>query len=258
MTIGQRILSARQALGLSQRQLAGENITRNMLSAIEHDKARPSLDTLQYLSEKLGKPVGWFLGEETPAVEGYDLLKQARQAYDGGEYRESLNLLEQIPTGEVLDREVSLLRVLATLGLAEQCMEDGRLPYARKLLEEPMGEDCPYFTRELARRQALLRCRAGLSGELPEDGALILRAEQALKEKCYSDARRYLEAQDDRNNRWYYLMGEALFGLEDHAGAVQMYHKCEEAMPGAVRRKLQLCYAALRDFEKAYYYATLN
>lgn len=258
MTIGQRILTARQELGLSQRQLAGENITRNMLSAIEHDKAKPSLDTLQYLSEQLGRPVGWFLGEDTPAVEGYDLLKQARLAYDRGEYRDCLSRLERIPGGEVLEREVSLLKVLATFALAEQCLTDGRIPYARKLLEEPMGKDCPYFSHELAVRQGILRHRAGLSREIPEEGTLILRAEQALGEKRYADAKRYLEALDDRDEKWHYLMGEALFGLEDHAGAARMYHKCEDTMPQAVRRKLQLCYAAMKDFEKAYYYATLE
>ena len=256
MTIGQRILTARQELGLSQRQLAGESITRNMLSALEHDKARPSLDTLQYLSEKLGKPVGWFLGEDTPVMDGYDLLKRARQAYDTGRFRDCLTLLDRIPTGEVLEREVSLLRVLAILSLAEQCLADGRMPYARKLLEEPLGENCPYFTGELSRRLALLRCRAGLPGEIPEEGALILRSEQALKEKRYADARRYLDAVDERDDRWSYLMGEALFGLEEYAEAARQYHKCENTMPGAVRRKLQLCYAALKDFEKAYYYAT--
>lgn len=259
MTIGQRILAARQAAGLSQRQLAGESITRNMLSAMEHDKARPSLDTLQYLSEKLGRPVGWFLGEDTPAaVKGYDLLKQARKAYDGKGYRECLNLLEQIPDGEVLEREVSLLKVLATLCLAEQAMEDGRMPYARKLLEKPMGENCPYFTPELGRRLTINRCRAGLSGEIPEDGSLMLRAETALKEQQYSDARRYLDALDARDDHWNYLMGEALFGLEEYARAAQMYHRAEETMPGAVRGKLQLCYAAMKNFEKAYYYATLE
>lgn len=258
MTIGQRILAARLEAGLSQRQLAGESITRNMLSAIEHDKARPSLDTLQYLSEKLGRPVGWFLGEDTPVVEGFRLLQQARQAYDSEAYRECLNLLEQLPDGEVLGREASLLKALSTLGLSEQAMEDGRMPYARKLLEEPVGENCPYFTRELARKLAILRCRAGLSGEVPEEESLILRAETALKQKRHSDARRYLEAQDDRTDRWYYLMGEALFGLEEFAQAVQMYHKTEGTMAKAVRRRLQLCYAALKDFEKAYYYATLE
>lgn len=258
MTIGERILAARQASGLSQRQLAGESITRNMLSAIEHDRAKPSLDTLQYLSEKLGKPLGWFLGEDIPAVEGFELLKQARRAYDSGQFRDCLMLLEQIPEGEVLEREVGLLRILATLSLAEQCLEDGRLPYARRLLEKPLGEDCPYFTPELGRRLALLRFRAELSRELPGEDTLHLRAEQALREKRYADARRYLDAVDYRNDRWNYLMGEALFGLGDHAGAAQMYHKCEDAMPGAVRGRLQLCYAALKDFEKAYYYATME
>lgn len=258
MTIGQRILQARQEAGLSQRQLAGENITRNMLSAIEHDKAKPSLDTLQYLSSVLGKPVGWFLGEEGPEVPGYDALVQAREAYGGREYRECLALLGQIPEGEVLGRETALLRVMATLALAEQCMDDGRMPYARKLLERCVGEDCPYFTPELCRRLALLRTKAGLSREIPEDDCLPLRAELALKEKRYADARRYLDAMDGRDVQWHYLMGEALFGLEEFEQAARCYHQAEETMPGAVRRKLQLCYAAMKDFEKAYYYATLE
>lgn len=258
MTIGQRILTARQEAGLSQRQLAGESITRNMLSAIEHDKAKPSLDTLQYLSGVLGRPVGWFLGEDAPVVAGFDLLTQARQAYDSGLYRDCTNLTEQIPDGEVLGREVSLLRVLATLALAEQCMADGRMPYARKLLEEPLGENCPYFTRELENRLAVLRYRAGLSASIPEEETLILRGQQALREKRYGDVRRYLEALDQRDDQWHYLMGEALFGLEEYAQAAECYHKAEQTMPKAVRRKLQLCYAALKNFEKAYYYATME
>lgn len=256
MTIGQRIFAARQALGLSQRQLAGENITRNMLSAIEHDKARPSLETLQYLSQKLGKPVGWFLGENLPAVEGFETMKLARDAYDCGEFRECLSFLDQIPGGEVLGRERALLRVLATLSLAEQCTDDGRMPYARKLLEEPLGEDCPYYTAELGRRLAILRAKAGFPGAIPEDEGLLLRAELALREKRYADARRYLDVLDDRGEKWNYLMGEALFGLEDYEKAAECYHRVEETMAKAVRRKLQLCYAALKDFEKAYYYAT--
>ena len=59
MTLGQRIAQARQEAGLSQRQLAGDAITRNMLSCLEHDTAAPSLATLRYLSERLGKPVSW-------------------------------------------------------------------------------------------------------------------------------------------------------------------------------------------------------
>ena len=49
MELGEKLLRARQEAGLSQRQLCGDVITRNMLSRIEHGTARPSMDTLQYL-----------------------------------------------------------------------------------------------------------------------------------------------------------------------------------------------------------------
>ena len=79
MTIGQRILAARLEAGLSQRELAGETITRNMLSSIEHDAANPSLATLRYLAGRLGKTVSWLLGEDGPS--------EAIAAFEQGDYR---------------------------------------------------------------------------------------------------------------------------------------------------------------------------
>lgn len=268
MSIGQRILAARVEAGMSQRELAGESITRNMLSAIEHDKAKPSLDTLIDLSEKLGRPVGYFLGEDRPAVEGYDLLVDARQAYDSGKYKLCLDRLEKIRQGEVLGREVSLLKLLTRKALAEQALESGRMPYARELLEqaEHCAGDCGWAPPEVLRQIAILRGRAmgrsarivPLLTRIPEDGALLLRARAALGEKRYADARRYLEALDHRDENWNYLMGEALFGLKDYASAVTCYTVAEKTMAKAVRRRLQLCYAELKDFEKAYRYATME
>lgn len=268
MTIGQRVLAARQEAGLSQRQLAGENITRNMLSAIEHDKARPSLETLGYLSQVLHKPVSWFLGEDQPAVEGFGALVQARDAYDSGRFRACLDHLETVPAGEVLSREVGLLRVLAILSLAEEALTERRMPYARELLAraEEAAKSCPYFTRELDRRLAILRAKAAEGPQeriraaalIPEDDGLLLQADCALEEERFADARRYLEAVDDRDARWNYLMGETLFGLGEFRAAAECYHIAEGAYgTAAVCRRLQLCYAGLKDFEKAYYYATM-
>ena len=48
MELGQRIKAVRLEKGLSQRQLCGSMITRNMLSQIENGSARPSMDTLAY------------------------------------------------------------------------------------------------------------------------------------------------------------------------------------------------------------------
>ena len=80
MELGQRIRQARLEAEMSQRQLCGDVITRNMLSQIENGSARPSMGTLQYIAEKLGKPIGYFLNEETPVPHNQQILLQARQA----------------------------------------------------------------------------------------------------------------------------------------------------------------------------------
>ena len=59
MELGKRLQQARLEAGLSQKQLCGDRITRNMLSQIEHGTAKPSMTTLQYLAERLGKSVGY-------------------------------------------------------------------------------------------------------------------------------------------------------------------------------------------------------
>ena len=58
MELGEKIRRRRKELRLTQAELAGEYITRNMLSQIEKGKATPSLQTGVYLSEKLEMPVG--------------------------------------------------------------------------------------------------------------------------------------------------------------------------------------------------------
>ncbi|MBR2047238.1 MAG: helix-turn-helix domain-containing protein [Oscillospiraceae bacterium] len=259
MTIGQRIYRAREEAGLSQRQAAGEHMTRNMLSFLEHDKAKPSLDTLVYLSKTLGKPLGYFLGEDGPQVPGWESLREARRQYDAGAWRQCLKELSGVPEGEVLGRECSMLRLLATLSLAEQAASDGRLPYARELSAQAQTMACPYPTPELTRRIAILAARTGAGADrIPEDDALSLKAEQALSEGRFADARRYLEALDLRDVQWYCRMGDALFGQQEYRRAAECFHTVEQTMPKAVRRKLQLCYAALKDFEQAYRYATME
>ena len=59
MTLGEKIKQARLEAGLSQRQLCGEEVTRNMLSQIENGAARPSMATLSYFAARLGKNISW-------------------------------------------------------------------------------------------------------------------------------------------------------------------------------------------------------
>lgn len=255
MTMGQRILAARQAAGLSQRELAGEEITRNMLSALEHDCANPSVATLKYLSQKLDRPVSYFLGEDVPQIPEYPQLEEARRAYDAGEYRRCLELLEEIPQpGAVLDREVSLLRTLAAMELAEEMIAQGRLPYARELLNRAAraGAECPYFGSPEQAWLAVLRARAGEPGELPDvDEVLLLRAE---RERDAGAALTLLNAvRDQDSTRCAALRGKTYFGLGAYREAAACFHRIEDQTD--VRRELEDCYRELGDYKMAYYYA---
>ena len=71
-TLGQKIKKARLDLKLTQQDLAGDFITRNMLSKIESDIATPSLKTLQYLTKRLNKPISYFLDNGLDDVEYID------------------------------------------------------------------------------------------------------------------------------------------------------------------------------------------
>lgn len=248
MTLGQRIRAARMEAGLSQRELAGEEITRNMLSALEHDAANPSVATLCYLARRLGKPVSWFLGEDGPAVDGWEALRDARAAFDSGAYRHVRELLKGEP-GEALAREWHFLNALSLLREAEDAIRQGRLPYARELL----GKPGPFPLPELERKAMLLRFLCGCSTALPEDDTLLLRAEGALADGRSADAERYLLALDDRDERWNYLMGESLFSRGAYKKAAEHFHRCEDAMD--VRGRLEVCYRELEDYKLAYYYA---
>ena len=89
MELGARLRQARQEAGLSQRQLCQDTITRNMLSQIENGSARPSMDTLQILAARLGKPIGYFLEEEAVLSPNHALMEQA-QTLSGQEVLQAL------------------------------------------------------------------------------------------------------------------------------------------------------------------------
>ena len=237
MTMGQRILAARLAAGLSQRELAGEEITRNMLSSLEHDTANPSVATLRYLAGRLGRPVSYFLGEDGPS--------EAVAAFETGDYR---RCLEKLTEGEK-----RWLAPIARLREAEQAVDAGRIPYARELLAALDGADAPLFGPELARKAAILRCRCGEFVPIPEDGALLCQADEALAAGRWTDAARYLSACDDRGPGWEYRMGECRFHAGDYAGAKDHYHRCEDAFD--VRSRLEICYREMEDYKMAYFYA---
>ena len=81
MDLAAKLKAARLEAGLSQRQLCGDVITRNMLSQIENGSARPSMATLQTLAQRLEKLVSYFPEEQAVVSPNLQIMTQARCAW---------------------------------------------------------------------------------------------------------------------------------------------------------------------------------
>jgi tetratricopeptide (TPR) repeat protein len=101
--LGERVRSARRQLGLSQAQLAGEELTKGFISQLESGLVRPSIRSLQLIAGRLGKPLDYFIGDE-PLAAGKRLefhrlaAESAAEQRDWAEVRRSVEVaLEQAP-----------------------------------------------------------------------------------------------------------------------------------------------------------------
>ena len=266
MELGARLRQARLEAGLSQRQLCGDEITRNMLSQIENGSARPTMTTLQYLAARLGKPVGYFLEEEAVLSPNQQVMAGARRAFLAGESQSVLRTLAEYREPDpVFDQEKALLLSLSAMDAAEQALAQGRLPYAAELLRQAgsAGQNCCYYTQALERRRLLLLGQAApeeaprVAKLLPSlDEELLLRARAALEAEMPERCGQLLEAARDKTSPlWNLLRGEAYFAQGMFAEAARCYHRAEQAHPREAVPRLESCYRQLEDYKQAYFYA---
>ncbi len=251
MELGEKIKSARLAAGLSQRQLCGGAITRNMLSQIENGRANPSMDTLRLLAQALNRPLCDFV--EDASSPNMDTMRRARQAYAAGSPETALEILSQYRApDEALDAEKGLLTRLCCLALAEQAIEADRLPYARTLLAQAQAQQTVYPANAL--EMAVLLSRAGEENELPSlDETLYVYAQDALRRGQPGQASAYLNAMQSRTAQWRLAMGNALYGQKDYQNAKEQLVLAGE--PAEALPMLEVCCRETGDFQGAYNYA---
>ena len=260
MELGQRIRQARLEAGLSQRQLCGEEITRNMLSLIENGTAKPSMKTLQYLAARLGKSISYFLEETAVLSPNQAVMAAARDAYDAGRFPEAAAALEGYRSPDpVFDREWQLLSALVQLELARDALRQKKNRYAAELLKNISAETA-YLSEELDRKRLLLL--GSLPGQkvsacLPSlDGELLVRAQEALGAGQFPRAARLLDAVERQDTpQWNLLRGEACLRQGQWQKAAEHLKKAEPEFPRQVWPKLEECCRELGDFRQAYEYA---
>lgn len=235
-----------------------------MLSQIESGKARPSMQTLTYLAQQLGKPISYFLEEETAPSPNQQIMEDARRSYSEGQYGEALDRLEAYRQEDLFDREAWLLRALSLLGAARQALHDGKAVYARTLLQkaEQAGTNTDYYTPALERERLLMLYQADpgtareLAGCLPDDDReLLLRARAYLDTGAFEKATDVLSAAREQNAEYHYLAGQALMGQKKYAPATEHFIQAEAGYPQLCAKALETCYRELEDYKMAYHYA---
>jgi HTH-type transcriptional regulator, quorum sensing regulator NprR len=193
-TLGERVRSARHEAGLSQAQLAGDELTKGFISQIESGLVRPSIRSLQHIATTLGRPLDYFIADEplaaTKRVTFHRLAAEAASerldwraaeeqaragltvAADPAERAAFLRLLASAALN-LGRREEAFDRVtegLALLDVAKQPLDVARLLYVRGLAYGDAGQlvastEAFETVRDLVERYEILdpRLRARVS-----------------------------------------------------------------------------------------------
>lgn len=88
--IGVRIKQLRLQMHLSQTQIAGNDMTRSLISQIENGKCSPSFSTLSLIAQRLGKPIEYFFSSISHEANALHLIDDATTALQNGNFKEAI------------------------------------------------------------------------------------------------------------------------------------------------------------------------
>ena len=172
MNIGEKIRELRVAKLMTQSELAGAQITRNMLSCIENGTAQPSLSTILYIASRLNVPAGFLLADEGDEIvyRKMNSLANIKRAYTVGDWRGCRSLcLSACPEP---DDEISLLLADCDLGIAIEEFWHGRLRSSCRFFDEAIG----YAEKTIYKAEHVDAC-----------AAVFFRYMQRISPTLYSD-----------------------------------------------------------------------
>ena len=268
MPISQKIRKARLARSLTQGELAGDKITRNMMCRIETGTATPSRATLAYLADRLDLPLLYLLDDSVTLTECYKklYLPLIHRACKAGNEEEALRIIRRY--FKESDDEISLIAATALTALARKKVHDGNLESADKLVREALAftERTVYPTEHLRASLALLAAiTANVQSpryEMNEETYASLRDTATMQPLfayltedtascCDPILAEHLKAREKLRSRDYKGALAALEALEerrtsDHLSAFVLFR---------IYTDLESCHREMGDYQNAYRYA---
>jgi len=149
--LGKKIKEQRKSKKLTQEALCGSYLNRSMLSQIENGIARPSIDTLLFLSKKLEVSLSYLMCE-TKKEESYykriQTVEEIRRLYGNGQYSKCAGLCRTEIEG---DDEIAFILSQCELMLAGACLERSSLSSAKNHIAAAQiaVQDTLYGAREV-------------------------------------------------------------------------------------------------------------
>ncbi len=194
MDVGKKIRALRREKLMTQSELAGTQITRNMLSCIENGSAMPSLSTVLYLAGRLGVPAGFLLADEKENFfyHKMSLMENIRKAFSEEDWSGCRGLCLSI--SEKDDDELIMILSLCTLELAKGEFRHGKLKNACILFDEALNysEKTAYPIPQVeACARLYFRCMQRISPALYSNS---LDEEKQCKLKMNSEFEFYLDS----------------------------------------------------------------
>lgn len=279
MTLGEKIRRTRLQKGLTQAQLAGDCITRNMLSQIEHDAAKPSMRTLEHIARTLEVKMGWLL--EKTELDRDNALQEARDRYQEKDY---VNCLEQLQRQSGPTQEGILLTALCVGELAQVCLDREEYGPAEDYARQALAacDQCLYPTWNVQALAAsvLVVCRMAADQEAETAvadlrdrylrgqtavGCHLLMAHYHLGQQHVQAAEREIWSIADlpEENRAEYLIlrGHIANQKEQFENAALYFQQAEESQPSSKRllrllyQGMERCCKELEQYKLAYEYA---
>lgn len=277
MHIGEKIKQLRLSKLMTQADLAGARITRNMLSSIEHGTALPSLPTAIYIAERLNVPVGYLLSDADSDFFYRKMtnIVNIRRAFAAKDYAGCLSLLASF--GEEQDDELFLIRAECEYGVGRDAFEKGHLRFAAAAWDRSLTAmtKTVYNSDWLRERIAVgFRYLANVSSTLVSD---VLDAEEIESARALGDAFvEYVMATEALEVKHSEAAGEFIHRHPDSLYAIRLsallfmhegnYVEAQRVLEELLVRDeltfgvllyevfgdLELCYRKNDDYKKAY------
>lgn len=280
MNIGEKIKKLRTDKVMTQAELAGSEITRNMLSRIENGAAQPSLDTLKYVAKRLNVSPGFLLaeGDDEQMYIKYGEMHGIKNAYLNGDYRICREAC--LTSANYGDDEVQLILAECTLEIAieEFCLGNLRAACEYFDLAIDACTGTVYHTEHVSDTAAMYfkymgKISATLSSSFIDEGEAPTYASLSEPFCMYAGAFLMLDGDGRISGLDSLIDSESLYGLhirarrymreKNYAAACECLRKIlfgEESIPSPmlyfVFCDAEICCRETEDFKGAYEYST--